>query len=348
MKPGFSTGIPQGLMAGMTWAVVSVGMGSPLMVGSLGSLAQAQSQTLDQVTFGTSWYAQAEHGGFYQAVATGIYEKYGLDVTIQMGGPNVNNVQLLMGDVLDLMMAPNNLTVLRPLEEDVPIMAVAAIFQKNPQVIIAHPDVESLADLKGRPIYISASAAMGYWPFLESRFGFTEDQKRPYNFSVSPFIVDPTSAQQGFLTSEPLAVEREGGFTPSVFLLADAGWAPYGSLIATKRDTVESNPDLVQRFVNASIEGWYSFFKDPQPAFELIKIDNPDMSDEQLAYSFQKLQEYGIIDSGDTATLGIGAMTDERWETFFKEMVEAGVLQAETDFQQAYTLDFVNQRVGMD
>ncbi len=347
MKSWFSLGILKGLMAGVALAVTGMGLGSVWMA-ELSHMAQAQSQTLDQITFGTSWYAQAEHGGFYQAVATGIYEDYGLDVTIQMGGPNINNVQLLMGDVLDLMMAPNNLTVLRPLEEDVPIIAVAAIFQKNPQVIIAHPDVESLADLQGRPIYISASAAIGYWPFLESRFGFTEDQKRPYNFSVSPFIADTRSAQQGFLTSEPLAVEREGGFTPSVFLLADAGWAPYGSLISTKRSTVESNPDLVQRFVSASIEGWYSFFENPQPAFELIKVDNPDMTDEQLAYSIEKLQEYGIINSGDAETLGIGAMTDERWQTFFKEMVEAGVLQAQTDYTQAYTLDFVNQKVGMD
>lgn len=303
------------------------------------------SGELTKVTYGTNWYAQAEHGGFYQAVATGIYEEYGLDVTIQMGGPQVNGTQLLMGGAIDFFMGYAS-DAIKAVEESIPKVTVAAIFQKDPQILIAHPNTgaETLEDLKGRPIFISSAANVTYWPFLMAKFGFTEEMKRPYNFNPGPFLADPNAVQQGYLSSEPLAIRKEGGFEPVVFLLADYGYSPYSTTIECKRELVDTNPDLVQRFVEASIKGWYSYLEgDPAPGNELIKEANPEMTDEQIAYGIEKIKEYGIVVSGDAETLGIGAMTDERWKSFFDTMAAEGVFNPDTDYTQAYTLQFINK-----
>jgi NitT/TauT family transport system substrate-binding protein len=300
---------------------------------------------LQSVTFGTNWYAQAEHGGFYQAIATGIYADHGLDVTIQMGGPQVNGTQLLMGGGIDFFMGYGS-DALQAVQEGIPKVTVASMFQKDPQILIAHPDqgVESLEDLQGKPIYISSAANITYWPFLAAKYGFTEDMKRPYNFNPGPFLADKNSAQQGYLSSEPLSIRKEGGFEPVVLLLADYGYDPYSTTIETRQEIVDSDPDLVQRFVDASIKGWYSYLNDdPTPGNELIKQDNPEMSDEQIAYGIAKMKEYGIVVSGDAEDMGIGAMTDDRWKSFYDKLVEAEVLSSEVDYTQAFTLEFVNK-----
>ena len=236
-------------------------------------------------------------------------------------------------------------------QNDIPMVTVAAIFQKDPQILMAHPDqgFATLADLKGHPILISQDARTTFWEWLKVEYGFTDDMIRPYTFNPAPFLADPSAIQQGYLTSEPFAVEREGGFTPEVFLLADAGYDTYSTTIETSWRLVEENPDLVQRFVNASIEGWYSYlYGDPTPANELIKADNPEMTDEQIAYSIAKLKEYGIVDSREAEELGIGAMTDQRWRDFFQFAADAGLYPEDLDLAKAYTLQFVNQKVGME
>jgi NitT/TauT family transport system substrate-binding protein len=309
------------------------------------------AQALDQVTFGTNWKAQAEHGGFYQAVASGIYEKYGLEVTIRPGGPQVNHAQLLAAGQIDFNMGGNVFGAFNYVQNDIPMVTVAATFQKDPQILMAHPDqgFATLADLKGHPILISQDARTTYWEWLKVEYGFTDDMIRPYTFNPAPFLADPSVIQQGYLTSEPFAIEREGGFTPKVFLLADAGYDTYSTTIETSWRLVEENPDLVQRFVNGSIEGWYSYlYGDPAPANELIKADNPEMTDDQIAYSIEKLKEYGIVDSREAETLGIGAMTDQRWRDFFQFAADAGLYPTDLDLSKAYTLQFVNQKVGME
>jgi len=313
--------------------------------------ASAPAAALDAVTFGTNWKAQAEHGGYYQAVATGIYEEYGLDVTIRPGGPQVNHPQLLAAGQIDFNMGSAMFGAFNFVENDVPMVTVAAIFQKDPQILMVHPDqgIEDLADLAGMPILISTGARTTYWLWLQQAYGFTDDQIRPYTFNPAPFIADPGVAQQGYLTSEPYSIEREAGWAPKVFLLADSGYDTYSTTIETSWALVEENPDLVQRFVDATILGWYSYlYGDPSPGNELIKADNPDMTDEQIAYSIEKLKEYGIADSGDTLELGIGAMTDARWQEFFALVVETGLYPEDLDLSRAYTLDFVNKGVGLD
>jgi NitT/TauT family transport system substrate-binding protein len=327
--------------------LVRAGMLSALALISLGGAAQA----LDQVTFGTNWKAQAEHGGFYQAVATGIYEKHGLDVTIRPGGPQVNHAQLLAAGQIDFNMGGNVFGAFNYVLNDIPMVTVAATFQKDPQILMAHPDqgFRTLADLKGRPILISQDARTTYWEWLKAEFGFTDDMIRPYTFNPAPFLADPGAIQQGYLTSEPFAVEREGGFVPQVFLLADAGYDTYSTTIETSWRLVEKNPDLVQRFIDGTIEGWYSYlYGDPAPGNALIKADNPEMTDAQIAYSIAKLKEYGIVDSREAEQLGIGAMTDEHWRNFFRFAADAGLYPKDLDLARAYTLQFVNKKVGME
>ncbi len=304
----------------------------------------AASGELIKVTYGTNWFAQAEHGGFYQAIAAGIYKDYGLDVSIQMGGPQVNGTQLLMGGAIDFFMGYAS-DAIKAVQEGIPKITVAALFQKDPQILIAHPGTaKTLEELKGRPIFISSAANVTYWPFLKAKFGFEDSQKRPYNFNPGPFLADKTAAQQGYLSSEPLSIKKEGGIDPVVFLLADYGYSPYSTTIECKRELVEQNPDLVQKFVDASIKGWYSYlYGDPTAANELIKQDNPEMNDEQIAYGIEKMKEYGIVDSGDTTENGIGAMTDERWKGFFDTLSADGVFKSDIDYTQAYTLQFVNK-----
>lgn len=315
------------------------------------SAAGASAQELDSVSFGTNWKAQAEHGGYYQAVATGIYEEHGLDVTIRPGGPQVNHPQLLAAGQIDFNMGSAMFGAFNFVENEVPMVTVAAIFQKDPQILMVHPDqgIDTLADMKGMPVLISTGARTTYWEWLKIAYGFTDDQIRPYTFNAGPFIADPGIAQQGYLTSEPFGIAREAGWEPKVFLLADSGYDTYSTTIETSWALVEENPDLVQRFVDATILGWYSYlYGDPTPGNELIKADNPDMTDEQIAYSIEKLKEYGIADSGDALELGIGAMTDGRWQSFFELTVEAGLYPADLDIGRAYTLDFVNKGVGLE
>jgi NitT/TauT family transport system substrate-binding protein len=319
---------------------------------ALGTMTLAgPALALDEITFGTNWKAQAEHGGFYQAVAAGIYEKHGLEVTIRPGGPQVNHAQLLAAGQIDFNMGGNVFEQFNFVQNDIPMVTVAAIFQKDPQILMAHPDqgYDDLADLKGHPILISQDARTTFWEWLKAAYGFTDDQIRPYTFNPAPFLADESAIQQGYLTSEPFAVEQQAGFTPKVFLLADAGYDTYSTTIETSWALVEDNPDLVQRFIDATIEGWYSYlYGDPAPANELIKQDNPDMTDAQIAYSIEKLKEYGVVDSGEAEALGIGAMTDERWQSFFDFAAKAGLYPADLDLSKAYTLQFVNQKVGME
>ena len=301
---------------------------------------------LDKVTYGTNWFAQAEHGGFYQAIATGIYKEHGLDVTIKMGGPQVNGTQLLMGGAVDFFMG-YGADAIKAVEEGIPKITVAAIFQKDPQVLIAHPGAgnDSLEKLKGKPILVSSAANTTYWPFLKGKYGFADDQKRPYNFNPGPFLADKSAVQQGYVTSEPLAIKKQGGFDPVVMLLADNGYTPYSTTIETKKELVEKNPDLVQRFVDASIKGWYSYLENPAPGNKLIKAANPEMKDDQLAFGLENLKKYGIVISGEAEKQGIGAMTQERWKSFFDTMSKQGAFKKETDHKQAFTLRFVNKGV---
>ena len=311
--------------------------------------APVQAQNLDKVSFGTNWVAEAEHGGFYQAVADGTYRKYGLDVTIVPGGPNVNNRILLAAGKLDFFMSANSLQAFDAVEQKIPTLVVAAMFQKDPQVLIARPNVAKFEDLKNLTLFISKEGMTSYYQWLKADFGFKESQVKPYTFNPQPFLADPRSAMQGYVTSEPYAIEKQAKFKPSIFLLADHGFDSYSTLIETRRDLVEKKADLVQRFVDASIIGWYNYlYGDNKAANALIRKHNPEMSEELIAYSIAKMKDFGIVDSGDTQKLGIGAMTDARMKNFFDKMVRVGVVKANVDYRRSYSTQFVNKGVGLN
>ena len=318
----------------------------------IGASADAQTPGgLDKISFGTNWVAQAEHGGFYQAVADGTYARYGLDVTIVPGGPNVNNrIQLIAGK-LDFFMSANTLQSFDAVANNVPVVAVAAIFQKDPQVFLAHPEskITRLEDLKPLTLFVSKEGMPTYFQWLKSEYGFSEDNVKPYTFNAQPFLADRNSAMQGYVTSEPFAVEKQAKFKPTVILLADYGFNAYSTLIETRTMYAEKKADLVQRFVDASVTGWYTYlYGDNRPGNALIKKANPEMTDDLLAYSVDKMKQYGIVDSGDTLKDGIGAMSDDRMVTFFGKMVRAGVTRRDIDYRKAYTLRFVNKAVGLN
>ena len=310
-------------------------------------VAALPARAADKVTFGLDWKAEAEYGGYYQALATGIYAKHGLDVTIQEGGPQINHMQLLMAGRLDF-----NLGGGRAIEfaaEKLPFLAVAAIFQRDLAILMTHPGVgnDSFESLRGKPVMIGADTRNGWWRFLAAKYGYDDSQIRPYTYNLAPFLSDKNAVQQGYVSNEPFLIREKAGFAPTVLALSDAGYLGYANIVTTSQKLVDTKPDLVQRFVDASIKGWYSYLNgDPAPANKLIRQVNPEMPEELIDYGRKTMIARGTVDSGDTKALGIGAMTDARWKAFYASMVAVGVYKPGVDLTKAYTTRFVNRRVG--
>jgi NitT/TauT family transport system substrate-binding protein len=326
-----------------------LGGGAAFVLAAVPGARVPLAQSLEKVSFQTNWRAQAEHGGYYQGVAAGIYRRHGLDVEVRMGGPQQNPAQLLLAGRVDMIMS-NGFQALNYVRENLPFMTIGAIMQKDPQILMTHEGngINSFEDMKGRPILVGASGRVTYWPFLRRRFGFTDEQIRPYTFNVAPFLADRMAIQQGFLSSEPYAA-IEGGARPKVFLIADAGYSNYNTTIDISRRMVEQKREVVQRFVNATIEGWTQYMTGQgiEAANALIKRDNPEMTDAKIAYAIRVMNENGIVRSGDALTLGVGAMTEARWQSFYETMRDVGLYPAGMDVKRAYSLDFVNKRVGL-
>jgi len=318
----------------------------------LAAFVAPRAQALDKISFATNWLAEAEHGGFYQAVADGTYAKYGLEVKIVPGGPQANNRLLLVSGKVDFFMGANMIQALDAVKEGVPTLAVASMFQKDPIVYMSHPGVglDKIEDLKNASAYfVGKDNLVTVFQWAKQTYGFREEKVKPYSFNPAPFIADKKAVQQGYLTSEPYEVEKQGGFKPNVFLVADFGYDSYSTTIETRAEIVANKPDLVQRFVDASAIGWYNYlYGDNKAANVLIKKDNPEITDGQIAFSIEQMKLHGVVDSGDSLKSGIGAMTDERMKSFFDKMVKAGVVDAKVDYKKSYTLKFVNKGVGLE
>jgi len=322
-----------------------------LVIAFLTTLLALPALALDKVTFATNWRAQAEHGGFYQALADGTYARYGLDVTIQQGGPQINARLLLAAGRVDFAMGANTIQMFESAQQNVPIVTVASMFQIEPAIFMSHPGegLDRFEDLPKATIFIASDFRASVWQWLKQAYGFRDEKAKPYGFNAAPFLADKKSVQEGILTSEPYAIEQKGGFKPNVFLLADYGYDSYSTTIETRAETIEKKPDLVQRFVDASIIGWYNYvYGDNAAANAAIKRDNPEMTDGQIAFSLSKMKERGIVDSGDASTMGVGAMTDARMKSFFDKMAKAGVVPAGLDYSKGYTLQFIGKKVGME
>ena len=299
----------------------------------------------EAVTFATDWKAQAEQGGFYQAKALGLYEKAGLDVTIRGGGPGVNIPQLLGAGAIDFGMGSNSFIPLNMVRAGVPAKAVMAAFQKDPQVLITHPraDITTLADIKDKPVMIADASINAFWVWLRAKYDFSDRQIRKYTFNLAPFLVNPKAVQQGYVTSEPYTISTRGGFEPQVFLLSDFGYPSYAAMVLAQNRLIEEQPELVQAFVNASVEGWQSYiYGDPSPGNKLILAANPDMRQDIIDQAIEQIRQRGMLASPDTEKQGLGAMSEARWQSFFKTMSENGVYPTTLDWQNAFTTDFTN------
>lgn len=325
-----------------------------IAAGALALLAggTAAATANEKVVFGTNWLAQAEHGGFYQAMLDGTYSACGLDVTIMPGGPQVSGRPLLLAGKIDFYMGGNMLQAFDAVQQDIPLRVVAATFQKDPQVMMSHPGqgLDKWQDLPNAEQYIVGDeGAQSFLLWMTAEYGFDPAKRVPYTFNPAPFIANPKSIQQGYVTSEPYAVEKEGGFQPNVFLLADNGFNAYATTIEAMQETIDKRPEVVQCFVDGSAKGWYNYlYGDNAAANAAIKKDNPDITDEQIAFSIAQMKKYGIVDSGDAEKLGIGTMSDERIASFYDKMVKAKAIPAGIDVKKAYTLVFVNKGVGLD
>ncbi|GAA5237042.1 ABC transporter substrate-binding protein [Verticiella sediminum] len=326
-----NTPLPHALRHFARWAAL------PLAAAALAPAVHAA----EKFTLLTNWYAQAEHGGFYQALATGLYEKHGLDVTIKMGGPQVNNVQMMVGNQADCVMGSSDLQMIQARAGGVPVTTVAAFMQKDPQVMIAHDDVKSFEDLKGKTILIAQTAHRAYWPWLKAKYGLDDGQSRPYTFNIQPFMADKNTAQQGYLTSEPFSIQQAGG-NPTVLLFSNYGYPAYAATITCMESTVKERRDTVKAFLEASAEGWKSYLENPAPANVLIRKDNPNMTEAQLDYGVKKLNEEQMVTGGDAATLGIGVITEARAKQSYDFLLEAGLLDpAKVDIGQAYDVSLM-------
>ncbi|MES0028178.1 ABC transporter substrate-binding protein [Mesorhizobium sp. M0040] len=327
---------------------LKISAGAIVLLGA-GTLAAAANE---KVTFGTNWLAEPEHGGYYQAVVDGTYAACGIDVTIMQGGPQVSGRPLLLAGKIDFYMGGNLLSAFDAVQQGIPMRVVAADFQKDPQVIMSHPGqgLDKWEDLKNAEQYILGDeGAQTFFQWMVTDLGFDAAKRAPYTFNPAPFIANKKSIQQGYVTSEPFAVRKQGGFTPNQFLLADYGWDTYATTVETMQETVDKRPEVVQCFVDGSAKGWYNYlYGDNKAANEMIKKENPDMTDEQIAFSIEQLKKFGVVDSGDSEKLGIGAMTDARIQSFYDKMVKAKVTPAGIDIKKAYTLAFVNKSVGLD
>ena len=305
------------------------------------ALSAPPAHAQEKFVYQTNWYAQAEHGGFYQAVATGLYKKAGLDVTIKMGGPQLNSLQMMAAGQADCMMS-TDMSMLLARNTGVPVMTVASVFQKDPQVLIAHEDVKSFADMKGKTIFIGAASHRTFWPWLKAKYGLTDAQVRPYTFNVQPFIVDKNSVMQGFLTSEPFSLQKQG-VKVNVLMFSDHGYPAYNTTISCMEKTVKDRRRAVAAFVQATMEGWKSYLQNPAPGNELIRKENPNMTQEQLDYSVGKLRDLGMVTSGDAATKGIGTMSEARLRASYDLMVASNVIDpAKVNFASTYALDIIN------
>jgi NitT/TauT family transport system substrate-binding protein len=327
-------------LARISWPVAAF---LTAMVTSLRPALAAPKMT--PVTFGLDWRAEAEYGGYYQALATGIYKKYGLDVSIRQGGPEVNNAQLLVARRLTFDITSNSFLAFNFVQEHIPFLAVAAFFQKDPDVLIAHPNEgeDSFKALKGKPIALASDSRASWWLYLKHKYGYSDSQIRPYGFSLTPWFTNKHLAIEGYLTSEPFLIKQKTGQYPVVLQLAKSGFNGYAQLVATSDRLIKTHPSLVQRFIDASIAGWKSYlYSNPAPAFAAIQQANPDMSTALLHYGYVQLKQHGLVDSGDAKTMGIGVMTDARWRAFFNQMAAAGLYSKGLDYKQAFTTRFVD------
>jgi NitT/TauT family transport system substrate-binding protein len=305
----------------------------------------------EKVVFAINWKAETSQGGFYQALVDGTYKRYGLDVEIRQGGPQVNNRPLLSAGRIDFLLTGNLLHSFDNVRNKVPTIVVASMFQKDPQALITHPgQFATWDDMKKAPvIFIAKDAQYTWWQWMKT-LGFNDSQLKPYAYNSAAFITNKRSVQQGYITAEPIAIEKAAGFVPKAFLLSDNGWSTYANTIEARTETVRNKPEMVRKFVEASIIGWVNYLHGDRTAVDaMIRKENPDITQDELDRGVVLLKQLGIVDSGDSLSRGIGAIDPARIRDFYDKMVKAGLYKAgEVDLSQVATTQFINKGTGVE
>ncbi|MFS2222810.1 ABC transporter substrate-binding protein [Pantoea sp. B65] len=302
--------------------------------------APTASMAEEKFTFLTNWYAQAEHGGFYEAQAKGLYQDAGLDVTIKMGGPQVNVMQLMAAGQADCTLGDNG-QALETWQAGVHAMTVATVFQHSPTVFISHDKIDKPQELKDKTFLLATEAYTSFWPWAKSELGFGNTKVRPYTFSVQPFLADNNLVQQGYVTSEPFSVAK-GGKPFYVYPLSDWGYPPYGNSIICMADSVKKRPAAIAAFVKASMQGWKAYLQDPTAGNQLIQKDNPKMGADQIEFGIAQMKKYQLVTGGDAQTGGIGIITEPRLKKTWDMLVKNKLIDADkVPFEQTYTLEMI-------
>lgn len=313
--------------------------GAALLIGASTLTAQAQ----DKMTFLMSWKAQAEHGGYYQALAKGYYKDCGVDMVIRQGGPGIDTSQLLVGNAVDFILAPHIDAVLHMNVAGFPARALFAAFQRSAQILMTHAGngVETMEDMKGKPIMIANGSRATFWPFLKQKYGWSDSQIRSYTGQLAQWLADKSAIQQGLVTNEPYLVKRETGETPKVFMLSDTGYQTYSSIVVTSQGLIDKNPKAVQCVVSASIKGWTEFMTgDPTPALQLIQKEEKQNTDDLMAATRKTMTDLKLVMNEDTEKYGFGVMTDERWKNHQAMLVEMQLLKGDIDYKTVLAQQF--------
>ena len=295
--------------------------------------------TLTPITQVTNWFAQAEHGGQYAALYKGYYEEAGLDMMIQSGGPGISATQIVASGKAQFGMGQAD-EILFARQNGIPLVAIAGIFQKNPQAMMFHKGqpIDSFDDLNGRKVYVGSGAA--FWEYIKKQYNLDKVIELKYTGSLVNFIEDETSVTQSYMTSEPYTMMQEG-IEVDYLLNADSGYMPYGNLLFTTEQMIEEHPDVVKAYVEASIKGWYDYKDNWAEINPFIQESNPDMPLDKLEYSSKALQP--LVYGFDAETHGVGYMSRERWETLMNQLLDLGLLKEPLDIDKVYTTEFLPQ-----
>lgn len=290
------------------------------------------------VTLQTDWYPQPEHGGFYTALLKGYYKAEGLDVTIVPGGPFVIGDQQLASGAANFSMSSSD-AVLVAASHGLPLVAVAATLQSDPQGIMVHKDspVHTFVDLNGHTVAVKAGSI--WFQYLVKKYNLDTVREIPATFSVANFLADPNYIQQAFVTSEPYFANK-GGAETRMLMATDGGFPTY-RVYLTSQEFIKQHPDVVAKFVRASTKGWRDYIADPSVANAEINKLNPAMSKDQMDFSARTLKEMGFETGSGPDGDQLGKFTEERWAAVYKELVDLKVITNPIDPKTAYTMQFL-------
>ncbi len=293
---------------------------------------------LTPVRLQLDWYPQPEHGGFFTAELKGYYKAEGLDVTL-VPIPEYGSVaQMVSTGKADFGLGSSD-QILEWDSNGLPLIAVAATMQHDPQAIMVHAGspVHDFKDLEGHTV--GAQTGATWLKYVISRYNLHNVRQIPTTLSIANFLADPNHVQQIFITSEPFFAKQVGADVRT-FLISSSGYDPYRVQFTT-HDFVAQHPDVVAKFVRASARGWQEYLRNPGPTNEYLLKLNPALNPAQEAYTAQALRDGGFITGGDPTGAQTGRMTAARWQTSYEQLKSLGILHGPIDLTTAYSLKFV-------